>query len=128
MGWVLSGTIIKKKILDPGDPLGLGSVGNNSRPRRSLGVGVSGRVTDLGLGDLLGVRLAQVPHRHDVVVSVIHHHQLVPSILYVTKKNTDYFSSQRDSIMKITRILVIFKKRSDTIIDSQNRFVFEVCL
>lgn len=123
MGWVLSGT-----ILDPGDPLGLGSVGNNSRPRRSLGVGVSGRVTDLGLGDLLGVRLAQVPHRHDVVVSVIHHHQLVPSILYVTKKNTDYFSSQRDSIMKITRILVIFKKRSDTIIDSQNRFVFEVCL
>lgn len=70
----------------PGDPLGLGSVGNNSRPRRSLGVGVSGRVTDLGLGDLLGVRLAQVPHRHDVVVSVIHHHQLVPSVLYVTKK------------------------------------------
>lgn len=123
MGWVLSGT-----ILDPGDPLGLGSVGNNSRPRRSLGVGVSGRVTDLGLGDLLGVRLAQVPHRHDVVISVIHHHQLVPSILYVTKKNTDYFSSQRDSIMKITRILVILKKRSDTIIDSQNRFVFEVCL
>lgn len=123
MGWVLSGT-----ILDPQDPLGLGSVGNNSRPRRSLGVGVSGRVTDLGLGDLLGVRLAQVPHRHDVVISVIHHHQLVPSILYVTKKNTDYFSSQRDSIMKITRILVIFKKRSDTIIDSQNRFVFEVCL
>lgn len=123
MGWVLSGT-----ILDPGDPLGLGSVGNNSRPRRSLGVGVSGRVTDLGLGDLLGVRLAQVPHRHDVVISVIHHHQLVPSVLYVTKKNTDYFSSQRDSIMKITRILVILKKRSDTIIDSQNRFVFEVCL
>lgn len=123
MGWVLSGT-----ILDPGDPLGLGSVGNNSRPRRSLGVGVSGRVTDLGLGDLLGVRLAQVPHRHDVVISVIHHHQLVPSVLYVTKKNTDYFSSQRDSIIKITRILVILKKRSDTIIDSQNRFVFEVCL
>lgn len=122
MGWVLSGT-----ILDPGDPLGLGSVGNNSRPRRSLGVGVSGRVTDLGLGDLLGVRLAQVPHRHDVVISVIHHHQLVPSVLYVTKK-IDYFSSQRDSIMKITRILVILKKRSDTIIDSQNRFVFEVCL
>lgn len=81
LGWVLSGT-----ILDPGDPLGLGSVGNNSRPRRSLGVGVSGRVTDLGLGDLLGVRLAQVPHRHDVVISVIHHHQLVPSVLYVTKK------------------------------------------
>lgn len=122
MGWVLSGT-----ILDPGDPLGLGSVRNNSRPRRSLGVGVSGRVTDLGLGDLLGVRLAQVPHRHDVVISVIHHHQLVPSVLYVTKK-IDYFSSQRDSIMKITRILVILKKRSDTIIDSQNRFVFEVCL
>lgn len=87
MGWVLSGT-----ILDPGDPLGLGSVGNNSRPRRSLGVGVSGRkVTDLGLGDLLGVRLAQVPHRQDVVVSVIHHHQLVPSILYITKKNNRLF-------------------------------------
>lgn len=112
----------------PRGPLGLGSGRDNSRPRRSLGVGVSGRVTDLGLGDLLGVRLAQVPHRHDVVVSVIHHHQLVPSVLYVTKKNTDYFSSQRDSIMKITRILVILKKRSDTIIDSQNRFVFEVCL
>lgn len=113
----------------PRGPLGLGSGRDNSRPRRSLGVGVSGgEVTDLGLCDLLGVRLAQVPHRHDVVISVIHHHQLVPSVLYVTKKNTDYFSSQRDSIMKITRILVILKKRSDTIIDSQNRFVFEVCL
>lgn len=71
----------------PRGPLGLGSGRDNSRPRRSLGVGVSGgEVTDLGLCDLLGVRLAQVPHRHDVVISVIHHHQLVPSVLYVTKK------------------------------------------
>lgn len=66
---------------------GVGFGWDNSRPRRALGVGVSGReVTDLGLGDLLGMRLAQVPHRHDVVICIIHHHQLVPSILYVTKK------------------------------------------
>lgn len=65
---------------------------DNSRSRRALGVGVSGReVTDLGLGNLLGVRLAQVPHRHDVVVSVIHHHQLVPSVLYVTEKTYRLF-------------------------------------
>lgn len=65
---------------------------DNSRSRRALGVGVSGReVTDLGLGDLLGVRLAQVPHRHDVVVSIIHHHQLVSSVLYVTEKKNELF-------------------------------------
>lgn len=62
------------------------------RESRILGVGVSGAVvTDLGLGNLLGVRLAQVPHRHDVVVSVIHHHQLVPSVLYVTEKTYRLF-------------------------------------
>lgn len=81
------------------------------RESRVLGVGVSGEVvTDLGLGNLLGVRLAQVPHRHDVVVSIIHHHQLVPSVLYVTEKNTDYFSTQQDSITQMTKILVIAKK------------------
>lgn len=82
------------------------------RESRVPGVGVSGAVvTDLGLGNLLGVRLAQVPHRHDVVVSVIHHHQLVSSVLYVTeKKNTDYFSTQQDSITQMTKILVIAKK------------------
>lgn len=91
---------------------GVGFGWDNSRPRRALGVGVSGReVTDLGLGDLLGMRLAQVPHRHDVVIRIIHHHQLVPSVLYVTKKNTDYFSTQQNSIMKMTRILVIVKKK-----------------
>lgn len=66
---------------------GVGFGWDNSRSRRALGVSVSGReVTDLSLGDLLRVRLAQVPHRHNVVISIIHHHQLVPSILYVTKK------------------------------------------
>lgn len=62
------------------------------RESRVLGVGVSGEVvTDLGLGDLLGVRLAQVPHRHDVVIRIIHHHQLVPSVLYITEKTYRLF-------------------------------------
>lgn len=57
MGWVLSGIIIKKKILDLGDFLGLGFVGNNFRFRRFLGVGVFGReVIDFGFGDFFGVR------------------------------------------------------------------------